>query len=135
MKPKVTRVGTRQIVEVRLINEIIIQTTALGAGTGQILFDCWLFFAVAGVAHRVLVVRSRVPIQRKATMKDDNCYVVRVTVAMAPKVSGGLAAIEEEIREEEPSLTVTSLAFDPAVIDGWPIPCRIDNRWYVVAGS
>ncbi len=64
-------------------------------------------------------------------MKDDNCYVVRVTVAMAPKVSGGLAAIEEEIREEEPSLTVTSLAFDPAVIDGWPIPCRIDNRWYV----
>jgi hypothetical protein len=57
--------------------------------------------------------------------------MIRMRPEVAPKVSGGLVAIEEDIREHEPRLAVTAVTSDVVPIDGWPITCNIHSKWYV----
>jgi hypothetical protein len=61
----------------------------------------------------------------------EKCFVLRVAEAVAPKVSGGLAAIEEEIRENAPNLTVTIISTEPIWIDDVPVPCVRHQRWFL----
>ena len=57
--------------------------------------------------------------------------LIRATEAVVPKVSGGLACIEEEIKESQPNLTVKQLAPEFITIDGTIILCQVNQRWQV----
>ena len=64
-------------------------------------------------------------------MKFHQALELHITESVAPKISGGLGAIEEELRLDEPSLSIVALAPEVITVDGWSISCFVNNRWYV----
>jgi hypothetical protein len=73
-------------------------------------------------------VRSRPVPPREAMMAAK--FTISMRQEVAPKVSGGLVAIEEELREEHKiDLSVAPIAKDLAYIDNFPVEITIDNKW------
>lgn len=58
-------------------------------------------------------------------------YTVLSTERVAPKVGGGLACIEEEIRENISTLRVDILRPENSSVDGLPGVYGVKSRWFV----